>query len=1072
MDWRLDTYWNQWVLELSSLALDDAIYYAGEGMNSNIITFSFLISGSYPLITGIQTALDHVYDEHNVLIVAAAGNEGYNDFITFPASDPNVIAVGATDQYDNRALFPNMCSSCASNCGAEMELCAPGKDIRTLDDNSTDDYEGTSMSAPMVAATAALVLSVNPDLSNEEVRNILKITADKVGSDPYNNGWNSSHGFGRINTYAAVCEALGTLDPIVVDINKTFDSPVISLKDIHVLSGKKLTITSTLYMGPEARLIIEQGGEVEINGGTITNFTLCGNDTKQWPGIEVWGTTDESQYTGNTQGKLVLENATIENAISAVELWKPNDFECTGGIINASNSVFRNNTKSIHAAYYRNFNPYNQNVELDYCGNFTNCTFQLDENYFGNETFYKHVDLAMVKGIKFYGCSFSLSHNAINVSQWNLGIAAYNAGFSVNSYCPSHTIPCEQYDYCTFNGFYWAIGDFSSSVSIYPASIYAAHFDDNYTGIYISSAKNVIAVNNYFEVGYDDQDPLVPGFNTGIGINVEQGAGFKLENNQFLINNAAEDGTYAGIRVYNCPSIRDIIYRNEFDGLSYGNYAEGTNRSNSTDDNTGVEYQCNVNHNNVVDFCVTADYNPDAMIRCNQGNLDTASGNVFSYNATWHLINIGTRNINWFWYDRDPTQEPVNYYESRYITPIPVRNSNDCADHYAGGSQFVLNQEEQEELEVIYADNLVNYNSVNELYVTLTDGGNTESELTNIQTANPDDMWELRSHLLGISPHLSQQVLRAATEKQDVFPDEILLEILSANPDELRKDTLLNYLENMENPLPDYMMEILEQSKEQISYKTILESELSYYFGMQVDAAQDIIRGILHDSAYNATDYRNWMDNLGGQEADRQIIASYLHDNDTVSARALLNLMPTIYNLNGIELNNYEGFKSIIEMQIQWMNAGKSVYDLDSNDISALEGYALDGNSIAGNIARNILTYAYNHHYDVGLISLDTLYYKNSDINNIGKPIEDYGLNISVDPNPASSWITFTYVLPLKENAGTIKIYDSNGKIVDTFIVTGKNGQMVKDLKDYKAGVYYYNLSSSGFINTGKFIVK
>lgn len=269
----MDYQWiyNKWELVAGSEEIPAALDYAVE-RGAKIISMSFGVTGSYHLITDIQAALLNAYN-NDVLLVASAGNEGYDSFIAFPASDPNVIAVGGTDQDDDRAFFQN---GGGSNAGDDMELTAPAVNIITLNNDTWDEWEGTSFSAPMVAATAALVYSINPELHNYDVRELLKNTAEKVGPYPYPGGWNSTHGYGRINTYDAVCAALATLPP--VPTNEPIDEPVFTLHDIVVEPGTTLTITSTLYMGAEANFIIKPGAKVIIDGGTVTNYKFCGHE--------------------------------------------------------------------------------------------------------------------------------------------------------------------------------------------------------------------------------------------------------------------------------------------------------------------------------------------------------------------------------------------------------------------------------------------------------------------------------------------------------------------------------------------------------------------------------------------------------------------------------------------------------------------------------------------------------------------------------------------------------------------------------------------------------------------------
>lgn len=106
-----------------------------------------------------------------LVLVAASGNEGKQKF-TYPAAFDNVIAVGALDGQDKPASF--------STYGQYLSLVAPGENILSLNWASDRDYalgSGTSATCPFVSGAVALMLSVNPTLSNRQVRNILEGTA-------------------------------------------------------------------------------------------------------------------------------------------------------------------------------------------------------------------------------------------------------------------------------------------------------------------------------------------------------------------------------------------------------------------------------------------------------------------------------------------------------------------------------------------------------------------------------------------------------------------------------------------------------------------------------------------------------------------------------------------------------------------------------------------------------------------------------------------------------------------------------------------------------------------------------
>lgn len=1071
--------------KIDASKLPEAIEYAVNS-GARIINMPF---GIVQNVDNVHEIIVDYYNQGNVVFLAATGNQARNP-IDMPARFEEVIAVGATEcDAFNIEAFENpwwLNGDVGTNYGAEVDLSAPGGLFVTdiIQQPLTDTYVyktyesdggivSTSRAVTFACGVVALMLSANPCLTNTDVYNILTATAIKLPSVQWENGHNDRLGFGRINVLKA-------LQPIFIDTirqNVTWNEDITVYNDIIIDAGHCLTIDHcTVSCSRWVKFIVYPGAKLIIQN----QATINGVCNQMWDGIEVWGNSEVSQYCPDEQvcgqGKLILINATIENAKTAVELYNPEEAITTGGIIKAENSYFINNARSIHAYKYRNFNPEIPSMELDYNGTFSNCTFKIDEYYPGEEVFYKHVDLDQVRGIKFYGCTFELDHQAENVSEWNLGIAAYNAGFYVLPTCTTQVVPCPLIDSCQFNGFHWAIGTYNNYIN--PVQIVNAHFDDNVVGILISSTNYPVILENFFEVGFDEGNYGTCGFAHGLGIDIHSSIGFAVENNIFRKNLQAPLGIYAGIRAFWCRTEYDQIYKNDFRGLTYGNYAEGTNRKDPLESNNGIEYLCNQNYINIEDFRVTGDRPEFAMIRGTHGNRVTASGNRFSRSTSpynWDFWYGGTQIINWHYCEAPCVDEkPVRIHEleKEYFVEIESPESNDCLDHYGGGGHIILSEGEKTEKELDFTINQSDYNAVYNLYESLKDGGNTPSELNDIQIAEPDEMWDLRTQLLGHSPHLSQDVLRAVSDRTDVFPDEVLLEILAANPDELNRDKLLSFLEQKEDPLPGYMIEILRQAVGGVTYKTILLDEMAKYHAKQHQAAQDIIRSILHDTLFDVSDYRDWLDNLGSIEADKEIISSYIHLNDTTNAKTLLYLLPTLYELEGAELEEYSNYRLLIEMQIDWMTNGKSIFELDSLEIGLLEEIAIDGKTGSGNLARNILTYAYNHQYCDCLEFTDSTQLKSNDPIYSNTLLNDnYGLEISASPNPAHTWVAINYKLPLNETSGEIRITDITGKIMDHFKVNSNVGQDVWNTREVDPGLYYVTIISSGFSNSVKLVI-
>jgi len=143
--------------------------------------------------SALQAAVNSAYVA-GLLLVAASGNESSS--VASPANCAYVIPVGATDQGDNLASF--------SNYGGEMTnrgLTAPGESLLTTDISGAYAYaSGTSFSAPMVSGLAALIWSARPSITNTQVWDVMKNSADDLGLP----GADRYFGFGRINAFKAM----------------------------------------------------------------------------------------------------------------------------------------------------------------------------------------------------------------------------------------------------------------------------------------------------------------------------------------------------------------------------------------------------------------------------------------------------------------------------------------------------------------------------------------------------------------------------------------------------------------------------------------------------------------------------------------------------------------------------------------------------------------------------------------------------------------------------------------------------------------------------------------------------
>ncbi|MEW6136566.1 MAG: T9SS type A sorting domain-containing protein [Bacteroidota bacterium] len=864
-----------------------------------------------------------------------------------------------------------------------------------------------------------------------------------------------------------------------------------------VKAGTTVTLNNCNYQFmPGAKVIVEQGVISENNNNPIINVSggvlildattfksvpACNN---RWQGIEVRGnrTAHQATIAGKcAQGKLITRNnSTIQDAICAVALWQPDNWNTTGGIINASNTWFTNNTKSLHALEYDNYVPTNDSIKVlaSNVSSFTNCNFNITSSYIPGspaQVFYKHVDLSKVNGFKFRGCDFSIPPGINSyINLYNMAIGCYNAGFQLDAPCTNTTVPCTNYDRSNFNNFYTAIYAANTGVNNFTFSVVRANFTNNAIGIYVNGVKNESILFNNFYLGPNYGDDCAEGSAPSFGINMLNSNGFAIEENTFQKASGAPLGQYVGIRCKDSKTEKDVIYKNQFTGLSYGNYAEGENRpSGSGQDLKGLQFQCNLNQNNAVDFIVAKDLTisnpPSPFIHTYQGKPELEAGNTFSANPIpeGSFMNKGTQVINYFY----RTNPPVSF-TPLLIVPIDNAGINTCPSHYEGGDSgdlLVLSNEAKLQKETDFASNLTNFNNVKALFDNLKDGGNTDGLKLDVETSWPTEMWNLRAELLEKSPYLSQEVLMAAADKTEVLPESILFEILSANPDELRKEELLAYLENKEQPLPDYLISILRQLAGGVTYKTILLQDMAKYKAAKSQAVYDLIRSCLNDTVTDHQYLRSWLDNLHSLNADMQIVSSFIEDGDYTSAETLLDMIPTSYELEGAALSDFNNFKQLMLWQISLAQQGRTIIELDSSEIVMIENYAATDN-MAGKIAKGILEFAYGFHY-CNCLPGDSSSMKSSPAMKLVKRI-DNDLFIEATPNPANTWVTFDYKIPDYAGEPILQISDMKGNWVKKFTLTSKQGQQVWDVRDIQKGAYFYVLQVGNLYKSGKLIIE
>ena len=198
--------------------IDVALFWAASALT---------IPSTIPVRNAIDNATTFGRDGKGCVVISGSGDEC--SATLFPANYGKVLSIGGIDRRGMRS-GSNQCinhqaqtnpwglNDKGSCFGTDLDVVAPGTSIFTLSpNNSAGEYDGTAISSSFVSGVAALMLSRNNNLTEQEVRDIIRITAKEINlpvytyqtfaTHPYGL-FNNKMGYGLVNSYQAIKSVL------------------------------------------------------------------------------------------------------------------------------------------------------------------------------------------------------------------------------------------------------------------------------------------------------------------------------------------------------------------------------------------------------------------------------------------------------------------------------------------------------------------------------------------------------------------------------------------------------------------------------------------------------------------------------------------------------------------------------------------------------------------------------------------------------------------------------------------------------------------------------------------------
>lgn len=449
-------------------------------------------------------------------------------------------------------------------------------------------------------------------------------------------------------------------DDYVVSSSVTLSWEIKKFKqNVIIPNGVTLTLNnSTFEMNENKSIIINAGGKLVVDNSTITNSSYCPD--KMWKGIRVLGNKNQRQLA-QYQGTLEIKNdAVIENAKDAISTWDGDDYNTTGGIVQCSNSTFRNNRRNAEFLAYTNHDA--SNTECNNVSYFKNCNFTIDNNNLfssSNVTYTDMIKMSGVRGISIRGCHFSDNRTGMPARGSAIRIAGASANIkpscSFGDYTSNLPCNCTGESRNTFYCFTKGI-DVENTGSNYSFSVFKADFEKCKQSVYASAVNNYsITMSDMNLTGVESLSP-----ENGYGIYSSNCTGYKIEDNSIYTTNSTSVFCQTnGIYMHN--SGVDNIHRNTFGKLDRGIYS---------DSNPGLLISCNEFSN-----IFNNDIKTTGFV-CHQGSSSTGAGNQF----TAGVLNIKTDNTNYPTYYFSGQANSLNPYYPASIQGSITRTSSSAAN--------------------------------------------------------------------------------------------------------------------------------------------------------------------------------------------------------------------------------------------------------------------------------------------------------------------------------------------------------------------------------------------------------
>jgi len=409
-------------------------------------------------------------------------------------------------------------------------------------------------------------------------------------------------------------------------------------------------------------------------------------------------------------------------------------------------------------------------------------------------------------------------------------------------------------------------------------------------------------------------------------------------------------------------------------------------------------------------------------------------------------------------------KKPTNFtYNKDSVCPSKLSGGNGSGSEDELKQQLVVQQE--------------SIDSVSSTLSALTDGGNTAILNNIVANSDPSESYQIHQQLLGYSPYLSDTVMKTAIQKENVLPNEMIRDILVANPQAPKSEGLMDQLNNRSNPMPDSMLAQIQNGVSFLGAKDSLGAILHNRLQNKHETFNKLVSLYKRDTVHPSASHDSLISLLNADpmlSSKYQLAFEYLSKKDTSGVHSILNSIPSQFSLTPEETTLYQSYLAYFGVMNSLAAQRKSIIDMSQSQLAIIQSLMENGSDPIQSLSRNVLIANNLYSYTEPIILPDeTKSAQQKTPSKTGKITTESFMKLF--PNPANWFIIVEYNLKDKFTAGQvgeISVTSFQGQKLINEMITKQQDQVLINTSTLTVGTYLCTLKLSGkVIETQRFII-